>query len=177
MPPRFGFSWTPYTGHRGARRIRNLFSALNQGSTYYAMRVENGVVQVNYNYSGCKSSLRALRSSLATTRAISPTCPSCPRVPRSPRLLYPPAARVPAVKGPSNLGTQSFHGLDPNFVPPYSHEVDLSVEQLLPGKISLQVGYVGTRGMRLPVFVDRNLIGQTPHGIKTYNDSSMPTTT
>ena len=34
-----------------------LFSALNQGSTYYAMRVENGVVQVNYNYTGCESSV------------------------------------------------------------------------------------------------------------------------
>jgi hypothetical protein len=31
------------------------------------------------------------------------------------------------------------------------------------------VGYVGTRGMRLPVFVDANLIGQTPHGARTYN--------
>ena len=30
-----------------------MFSALNQGSTYYADRVENGVVQINYNYSGC----------------------------------------------------------------------------------------------------------------------------
>jgi hypothetical protein len=62
----------------------------------------------------------------------------------------------------------SFHGLDPNFVPPYTHEADLSIEQALPGKMSLSVGYVGTRGMRLPVFVDANLIGQTPHGIKTY---------
>ncbi len=34
-----------------------------------------------------------------------------------------------------------------------------SVEQALPGKLSLQMGYVGTRGMRLPVFVDANLVG------------------
>ena len=40
--------------------------------------------------------------------------------------------------------------------------MDLSVEQALPGKMSLSVGYVGTRGMRLPVFLDANLIGQTP---------------
>ena len=39
----------------------------------------------------------------------------------------------------------------------------------MPGKLTLQVGYVGTRGMRLPVFVDANLIGQTPHGARTYN--------
>ena len=35
--------------------------------------------------------------------------------------------------------------------------------------MSLSVGYVGTRGMRLPVFVDANLIGQTPHGLRTYD--------
>ncbi len=37
--------------------------------------------------------------------------------------------------------------------------MNLSVEQAMPGKMSLQVGYVGTRGMRLPVFVDANLLG------------------
>ena len=47
--------------------------------------------------------------------------------------------------------------------------MNLSVEQALPGKLSLQIGYVGTRGMRLPVFVDANLVGQTPHGARTYN--------
>ena len=36
----------------------------------------------------------------------------------------------------------------------------------MPGKMSLQVGYVGTRGMRLPVFLDANLVGQTPHGMR-----------
>ena len=34
-------------------------------------------------------------------------------------------------------------------------------EQALPGKISLQLGYVGTRGMRLPVFLDANLVRGT----------------
>ena len=35
--------------------------------------------------------------------------------------------------------------------------------------MSLSVGYVGTRALRLPVFIDANLIGQTPHGIRTYD--------
>jgi hypothetical protein len=43
------------------------------------------------------------------------------------------------------------------------------VEQSLPGKLTLSVGYVGTRALRLPVFLDANLIGQTPHGLATYN--------
>jgi hypothetical protein len=73
------------------------------------------------------------------------------------------------VSGSGALGAQSFHGLDPNFVPPYAHEAELGVEQALPGKMSLSVGYVGTRGMRLPVFLDANLVGQTPHGSRSYN--------
>jgi hypothetical protein len=46
--------------------------------------------------------------------------------------------------------------------------MNLSVEQSMPGKMSLQVGYVGTRAMRLPVFLDANLVGQTPHGIRSF---------
>jgi hypothetical protein len=46
--------------------------------------------------------------------------------------------------------------------------MNMSVEQALPGKMSLQVGYVGTRGMRLPVFIDANLVGKTPSGSRTY---------
>jgi hypothetical protein len=46
--------------------------------------------------------------------------------------------------------------------------MNLSVEQALPGKLSLQVGYVGTRGMRLPVFLDSNLVGVKPSGLATY---------
>jgi hypothetical protein len=73
------------------------------------------------------------------------------------------------VNGPSKLGPQSFHGLDPNFVPPLAHEMNLGIEQSLPGRISFSVGYVGTRALRLPVFLDANLVGQTPHGVRTYN--------
>ena len=35
--------------------------------------------------------------------------------------------------------------------------------------MSLSVGYVGTRALRLPVFVDANLVGRTPSGIRTYD--------
>jgi hypothetical protein len=165
VAPRFGFSYQLFPG-TVVRGGYGIYTALNQGSTYYAMRVENGVVQVNYNYSGCKSSCTGFNT------AATEQYPNVPFLPTGPALstsLVPAGAVAPAVKGPSILGAQSFHGLDPNFVPPYSHEIDFSVEQLMPAKISLQVGYVGTRGMRLPVFLDSQLIGQKPHGIKTYN--------
>jgi hypothetical protein len=164
--PRMGFSYQldPTTVIRGGY---GLFTALNQGSTYYAMRVENGVVQVNYNYYGCTGACNSSFNKGGTEQY--PNVPFLPTGPALSTALVPAGGTVPAVKGPALAGPTSFHGLDPNFVPPYSHEMDLSVEQLLPGGLSLQVGYVGTRGMRLPVFVDAQLIGQKPHGIKTYN--------
>jgi hypothetical protein len=173
VQPRLGFSWSPYEG-TVVRGGYGLFSALNQGSTYYAMRVENGVVQVNYNYSGCGATSGASTASCSSVPSSSTTLsyPNVPFQPTGPALssaLFPSGGKAPTVNGPSKIGAQSFHGLDPNFVPPLAHEMNLSVEQKLPGKMSLQVGYVGTRGLRLPVFLDANLVGQTPHGARTYN--------
>jgi hypothetical protein len=173
VQPRIGFSWSPYTG-TVVRGGYGLFSALNQGSTYYAMRVENGVVQINYNYSGCGATSGAATASCSSVPSSSTTLvyPNVPFPITGPPIsgaLHPIGGVAPAVNGPAKIGAQSFHGLDPNFVPPLAHEMNLSVEQALPGKMSLQVGYVGTRGMRLPVFVDANLVGQTPHGARTYN--------
>ena len=170
--PRVGFSYSPNTG-TVVRGGYGIFSALNQGSTYYADRVENGVVQLNYNYSGCGATSATATSQctavpVAGTRLAFPNLPFTPTGPPLSNALYPTGGNAPAVSGLSATPTYSFHGLDPNFVPPYAHEADLSVEQLLPGKMTLSVGYVGTRGMRLPVFVDANLIGQTPSGTKSY---------
>lgn len=174
VQPRVGFSWSPITG-TVVRGGYGIYSALNQGSTYYAMRVENGVVQINYNYTGCKNSGGAAKGTTCTAVPSASTTlsyPNVPFLPTGPSLsgaLYPTGGAAPAVNGPSKIGPQSFHGLDPNFVPPYAHEASLSIEQALPGKVSLSVGYVGTRGMRLPVFVDANLLGQTPSGLRSYN--------
>jgi hypothetical protein len=165
VQPRMGFAWNPYTG-TVVRGGYGLFSGLNQGSTYYAMRVENGVIQVNYNFTGCGS------SNTCNPTAVGLAFPNVPFAPPGPALstaVVPSGANQPQVSGSGALGAQSFHGLDPNFVPPYAQEFDLGVEQALPGQMSLSVGYVGTRGMRLPIFVDSNLRGQTPHGSRTYN--------
>jgi len=173
VQPRIGFSWTPYVG-TVVRGGYGMFSALNQGSTYYAMRVENGVVQINYNYNGCLNSTGTSTSTCPTvpTSAASLKYPNVPFPVTGPPLssaLFPTGGNAPVVNGPSKLGPQSFHGLDPNFVPPLAHEFNLGIEQAMPGKISFSVGYVGTRALRLPIFLDANLVGQTPHGVRTYN--------
>ena len=165
VQPRFGFAWNPLPG-TVVRGGYGLFSGLNQGSTYYAMRVENGVVQVNYNYQSCGAGCSAVPAN-------SLQYPNVPFAPTGPSLatsaLFPAGGTQPAVGGPTIRGTQSFHGLDPNFVPPLAHEFEFGFEQALPGKMSLGVGYVGSRALRLPYFVDANLIGQTPHGLRSYN--------
>jgi hypothetical protein len=162
VQPRIGISWNARKG-TVVRGGYGIFTGLNQGSTYYAMRVENGMYQINYNYNGCGASCSA---------AAPLTFPNVPFNVTGPSLsgaLYPSGGTAPAVSGPTLLGAQSFHGLSPAFVPPLVHEFNLAVEQSLPGKMSLSLGYVGSRGLRLPVFTDANLVGQTPHGLHSYN--------
>lgn len=179
VQPRVAFSWAPYNG-TVVRGGYGLFSALNQGSTYYAMRVENGVVQLNYTFAGCYDSSSQYKTA-ATPNSACPAppapgtklrYPNLPYQPAGPALslaVYPSGGTAPTVNLPtSSAVSYSFHGLDPNFVPPFAHEMNLSVEQALPGKLSLQIGYVGTRGMRLPVFVDANLVGVKPSGLASY---------
>jgi hypothetical protein len=168
VQPRVGFSWSPYVG-TVVRGGYGVFSGLNQGSTYYAMRVENGVVQVNYSSYGCEP-IASCSTFVATNVEQYPNVPYAVTGGSLSGSLYPTGGVAPSVANSiTNPAAISFHGLDPNFVPPYSHEMDLSIEQALPGKLSLTLGYVGTRGMRLPVFVDANLVGQKPHGSATYN--------
>jgi hypothetical protein len=162
VQPRIGFSWNPRTG-TVVRGGYGIFTGLNQGSTYYAMRVENGVYQINENYTGCGTSC---------TAAAALTFPNVPFPVPGPSLsnaLYPNGGAAPTVVGVTSSISTSFHGLSPDFVPPLVHEFDLAVEQTLPGKMSLSLGYVGSRGLRLPVFTDANLVGRTPHGLRAFN--------
>jgi hypothetical protein len=164
VQPRFGFSWNPYhdTVLRGGY---GMFTGLNQGSTYYAMRVENGIYQVNYNYSGCNASCSA-----ANAPALKfPNVPFQPTGPSLSGSLHPDGGTAPSITGATGINPLSFHGLAPAFVPPLTHEFDLALEQGMPGKMSLSVGYVGSRSLRLPVFMDANLVGQTPHGLRSFN--------
>ncbi len=162
VQPRIGFSWNPHVG-TVVRGGYGIFTGLNQGSTYYAMRVENGEYQINYNYNGCN----------ATCTAAAPLAfPNVPFLPPGPPLsdaLYPDGGAAPTVTGLTAAGSASFHGLSPDFVPPLTHEFSLGIEQEMPGRFSLALGYVGSRALHLPVFLDANLVGQTPHGIRSFN--------
>jgi hypothetical protein len=158
VQPRLAFAWNPHPG-TVVRGGYGIFSALNQGSTYYAMRVENGVYQINYSFNGGP-----------TAPVLFPNVPFAVTGPALTGALYPTGGTAPAVV-PLTGGAlvPSFHGLSPNFVPPNAHELSLAVEQLLPAKFTLSVGYVGTRALHLPVYIDANLVGQKPTGLRTYD--------
>ncbi len=158
VQPRLGFAWTPHPG-TVVRGGYGIFSGLNQGSTYYAMRVENGVYQINYSFAGG-----------AAAPVLFPDVPFAVTGPALTSALHPTGGTAPSVTA-LNGGklVPSFHGLSPNFVPPNAHEASLSVEQLLPGKFTLQIGYVGTRALHLPVFIDANLVGQKASAVRSYN--------
>lgn len=162
VQPRIGVSWNPSSG-TVLRAGYGIFTGLNQGSTYYAMRVENGEYQINYNYNGCTNSCTA------PAALIFPNVPFPVTGPSLSGALHPSGGAAPLVTPVGATASTSFHGLSPNFVPPLTHEMDLSVEQALPGNLTLTVGYVGSRTLRLPVFLDANLVGQTPHGLHSFD--------
>ncbi len=166
VQPRIGLSWSPLEG-TVVRAGYGMFSGLNQGSTYYAMRVENGIYQENFTVG-----TNGVPPIAIFPNVLFPLPTPDPNVSGA---LHPVGANAPIVQqgfpapGTTPAGlVPAFHGLSPNFVPPLTHEADLSVEQRLPGKMTVSVGYLGSRALRLPVFVDANLIGQTPHGLRTY---------
>jgi len=157
--PRVGIAWTP-TNKTVVRAGYGVFAALTQGSTYYAMRVENGVYQTNYNFNCPSNNCAAV--------AGAPEFPNVLFTPPGPPLAaaFSGAAKSQVTPGGSAL-VSSFHGLDPNFVPPISHEANLSVEQQVPGKMTLSLGYVGSRTLHLPIFIDTNVAKATT--TRTYN--------
>lgn len=154
--PRIGFSWQAHPG-TVVRGGYGLFVGLTSNSTYYTMRVENGVYQQQYT--------------VFPTDSYAITAPNVLFTPPGPALAAPFAgAATPQVTNTTsvnNLAPLYVRGLDPHFKNPYTHSMDLAIEQQLPGKMSLSIGYVGTRGMRLPMFIDTNL--QPATTTKTYD--------
>jgi hypothetical protein len=142
--PRFGFSWQPLptTVLRGGY---GLVYGLTSNSTYYTIRVENGVYQQQYNFT--------------PTTPAAPAAPNVLFLPPGPALAAPFAGAVTPQVTDTNPSPQllSARGLDPHFLNPYSHSFSLAVQQQLPYRSSLTVSWVGNRAMRLPIFIDTNV--------------------
>jgi hypothetical protein len=142
--PRIGIAWEPAKG-TVVRGGYGMFYAKTSNSSWYAVRVENGVFQQTFN-------------------CVPTTCPSL----TFPNLIFTPPGATPAAPFPGALtpqvtpftppaGTQLAHGSTQDFVNPLVHEAELTIEKQLPWGTSISVGYLMSRGLHLPVFVDGNL--------------------
>jgi hypothetical protein len=146
--PRLGVAYSPYKG-TVLRAGYGIFYGKTSNSTWYAMRVENGIYQQSYT-------------------CLPTTCTGL----TFPNLLFTPPGPAPVAAFPGALtptvtpfslplSTQLVHGVQADYVNPLIHEGDVTVEQQLPGNTSLSVGYVFSRGLHLPSFVDGNVAPTT----------------
>jgi len=146
--PRLGISWSP-DQKTVVRAGYGLYYAQTSNSTFYALRNENGAVQQTF---------QCFYNSACATEF-----PNVVFTPPGPPLAAPfPGAATPAVTNTNPpLGAQLTDALSPNFVNPLVHMGELGVERELPGRFSISASYLFSRGQRLPVFIDTNLLPTT----------------
>ena len=146
--PRLGLAWEIGKG-TVLRAGYGIFYAKTSNSTYYATRVENGVIQQSFN-------------------CLPTTCPAL----KFPNVIFTPPGATPQAPFAGALtplvvpftppaGTQTTRGQSPDWVNPLVHEGEVTVERQLPGNMSVSAGYIFSRALRLPIFVDTNIASST----------------
>ncbi len=146
--PRIGIAWEAMKG-TVVRAGYGMFYGKTSNSTWYAVRVENGVYQQTYT-------------------CVVATCPQL----QFPNVIFTPPGGTPVAPFAGavtpkvtsftpNATTQLSHGVNPDFVNPLVHEGELTVERQLPWGMSATAGYIFSRGLHLPTFVDANIAPTT----------------
>jgi outer membrane receptor protein involved in Fe transport len=152
IAPRLGVAWQ-FTRNTVLRAGYGIFYGKTSNSTYYALRVENGVFQ--QTFSGCGP------TGTAAQKACAPTFPNVFFTPPGPAPAAPfPGALAPTVGIPGGTlptTVQAVHGMTPDFVNPAAHEAEVAIERQLPGHMTVSATYLLTRGLRLPVSYDANV--------------------
>jgi hypothetical protein len=159
IAPRLGMAWQ-FLGNTVVRAGYGMFYAKTSNSTYYALRVENGVYQ--QTFSGCGPSGIA---------SCAPTFPNVFFIPPGPAVAAPFAgALTPQVGIPGGTlpaSSAAAHGMTPYFVNPLAHEAELTIERQLPGRMSFSASYLFTHGVHLPSSYDANVAPTT--GTRSYD--------
>src|SRR5467141_2155565 len=144
--PRIGIAWQ-FAKNTVLRAGYGIFYGKTSNSTYYALRVENGVFQ--QTFAGC------------TPATCGPKFPNVFFTPPGPAVAAPftgaltPQVVLPPGGLPANAAAA--HGMTPDFVNPVAHEAELTIERQLPGRMSVAATYLLTRGLHLPASYDANV--------------------
>ncbi len=169
IAPRLGVAWQ-FAHNTVLRAAYGMFYGKTSNSTYYALRVENGVYQ--QTFSGCSPT-----STNPALRACAPTFPNVFFTPPGPAPAAPFAgALTPSVGIPGGTlpaSSAAVHGMTPNFVNPLAHEAQVSIEHQLPGHMTVSATYLLTRGLHLPASYDANVAPATTTA--TYDVLASPT--
>jgi len=151
IAPRLGVAWQ-FDKNTVLRAGYGIFYGKTSNSTYYALRVENGVFQ--QTFSGCGPNA-------GQTTSCAPTFPNVFFTPPGPAPAPPfPGALTPTVGIPGGTlpaSSAAAHGMTPDFVNPSAHEGEVGIERQLPGRMTISATYLLTRGLRLPVSYDANV--------------------
>jgi hypothetical protein len=142
--PRIGLAWN-LAKSTVLRAGYGIFYGKTTNSTFYATRVENGSFQQTYNCTPTTCPALTFPNLLFTPPGGRPVAPF-------------PGALTPVVTPvPLSSNTATTRGQSPDWVNPMVHEGEVTFERELPGSIGVSAGYVFSRGLRLPTFVDSNL--------------------
>jgi len=146
--PRFGMAWQMGKG-TVLRAGYGMFYAKTTNSTYYATRVENGVYQQTFNCQPTTCPALTFPNVIFTPPGGAPVAPFAGALVPRVTPFTPPAL------------TQTTRGQSPDWVNPLVHEGELVIEHQLPGNVAVSGGYIFSRGLRLPMFIDTNIAPAT----------------
>jgi hypothetical protein len=176
--PRVGFSWGIGGGQKQVLRGGyGMYYGRTSNSTIFAALFQNGVFQQSYFF-----------------------LPFFCGAPSAPNIVFPQATGAPkftpvfGTTGPTPTNTYAnvaafltacpgagasavVTALDRHFVNPLVHQFDLAYERELPWKMTFTASYVGSRGLRLPTFVDGNLPPPDTTATYSFQDFSGKTGT
>jgi len=142
--PRVGIAWQ-VTPNTVLRTGYGLFYGKTTNTTYYATRVENGVIQQTFSCTPTTCPALSFPNDIWTPPGAPVVAPFSGALTPQITTFTPPAA------------TQVTRGMSPDWVNPSAHEGDVTIERQLPGGISASASYVVSRGLHLPIFLDTNL--------------------
>jgi len=146
--PRIGLAWE-IAKNTVLRAGYGIFYAKTSNSTYYATRVENGVIQQTFNCNPTTCPVLTFPNLIFTPPGGAPIAPFAGALTPQVVPFTPPSA------------TQTARGQSPNWVNPMVHEGEVAFERQLPGNASISAAYVFSRALRLPIFIDSNIAPST----------------